>query len=72
MEKADLGKHCLLLHKPDFPRRHNIHESRFMYASTNSDKEFTLKSTHHRLEVQNLNYHMLEKNFNPSVKKFSL
>ena len=26
MEKADLGKHCLLLHKLGFPRRHHIYK----------------------------------------------
>jgi len=25
MKKADLGKHCLLLHNPGFPRWHHIY-----------------------------------------------
>jgi len=25
MDKTDLGKHCLLLHKPGFPRWRNIY-----------------------------------------------
>ena len=51
MEKADLGKHCLLLHKLSFPRWRHIYFISWDHAVLDIDMEFPYTVNSQYLEV---------------------